>query len=122
MKYHITLGHQTVLGACTFFYTVPEESKLEEIKGLDEETRFGFFGELTEEVKQEIEFVYNSTHKYSDKLPKKATKPGIPPRYDILPIQARIYALIFFDAPVMCTPINSLLIGSKLDTEIERNE
>lgn len=61
-------------------------------------------------------------HTYSDVLPKKATKPGLPPKDDILPMQTQVYALISFESPIMCAPLNSLLIGSKLDTEIEKNE
>ena len=100
MKYHVTLGHQTVLGACTFFYSIPEEFKIDESQQ-PEESKFGVFGELTEEVKQEVEYVYNTTHTFSEKLPKKANKAGPPPKPDILPVQARIYALIVFDAPIM---------------------
>lgn len=122
MKYHVTLGHQTVLASCQFFYSTPEESKIESSKEVEaEDETFGIYGEITEEVKADVEYVYNSTHNYSDILPKKATKPGPPPE-GILPYQARIYALIFFEHPIMWAPINSLLIGSKLDAEIEKNE
>ncbi|CAI2364221.1 unnamed protein product [Moneuplotes crassus] len=122
-KYHITIGHQTVLGSSIFFYNVPgEESKLEEIKGEEEEEKFGFYGYESESSKAEVEYVYNTIHKYSDKLPKKATKPGVPPKPDILPLQSHIYALMYFDVPIVCAPINSIFIGSRLDAEIEKKE
>ena len=121
MKYHFTIGHQTVLGTCTFFYNIPEENKLDE-EDKDEESKFGFFGTVTESVKKEVEFVYNTIHLYSNCLPRKATKPGLPPKPEILPMQAKVYALIFFEAPIIWAPINSIFIGSKLDTEIEKNE
>ena len=119
-KYHITIGHQTVLGSWVFFYDTPEESKLEEAE--EEESKFGVFGESNSAVKAEVEYVHNTYHKYSDKLPKKASKPGPTPSKDILPFESNIYALITFDGPVVCAPINSLFIGSRLDAEIERKE
>lgn len=121
MKYHITIGHQTVLGTCSFFYHVPEESKTDEEEKF-EESKFGFFGTPSESVKKEVEYVYNTIHLHSNCLPRKATKPGLPPKPEILPIQSKIYALVFFEAPIVCAPINSIFIGSKLDTEIEKNE
>jgi len=86
-KYHITLGHQTVMGTSIFFYSIPEESKLES-DDTTEEYKFGIFGETSESVRKEVEFVYNTMHRYSDKLPRKATKPGPPPKDDILPMHA----------------------------------
>lgn len=122
VKYHITIGHQTVLGSCIFFYNIPEESKFSEDDTIEEESKFGFYGKPSTSVKAEVEFVYNTYHKYSDKLPRRATKPGVPPKSDILPMNAHIYALITFDAPIICVPPNSLFIGSRLDAEIEKNE
>lgn len=120
MKYHITLGHQTVLGSCIYFYTTPEENKLEVEDDKSEESKFGVFGNSTEAVKKEVEFVHNTYHKYADKLPRKATKPGIPPKPEILPMGSHIYALIHFDAPIIGTPVNSIFIGSRLDADIEK--
>jgi hypothetical protein len=98
MKFHITIGHQTVLGACVFFYDVPEESKLEQS---EDNHKFGFFGKPSEASKAEVEYVYNTCHKFSDKLPRKATKPGPTPKPSILPMHANIYALMYFDAPIV---------------------
>jgi hypothetical protein len=67
----------------------------------EEESKFGVFGSANESSKSELEYVYNTYHKYSDHLPRKATKPGPPPKADILPMHSRIYALIHFDAPVV---------------------
>jgi hypothetical protein len=120
MKFHITIGHQTVLGSCIFFYDVPEESKLEALS--EDDSQFGFYGKPSEATKAEIEYVYNTYHKYSDKLPRKATKPGPTPNPSILPMQANVYALMYFDSPIVWAPINSIFIGSRLDAEIKKKE
>ena len=88
----------------------------------EEEAKFGFYGKESESTKAEVEYVHNSIHKYSNILPRKATKPGIPPKSEILPKQANIYALMYFDSPIICVPINSIFIGSRLDAEIEKKE
>ena len=73
-------------------------------------------------LNKEVEYIYNTIHLHTNCLPRKATKPGVPPKPEILPMQSKVYALVFFEAPIVCAPINSIFIGSKLDTEIEKNE
>eukprot|EP00343_Euplotes_focardii_P005733 CAMPEP_0205810354 /NCGR_PEP_ID=MMETSP0205-20121125/14533_1 /ASSEMBLY_ACC=CAM_ASM_000278 /TAXON_ID=36767 /ORGANISM="Euplotes focardii, Strain TN1" /LENGTH=73 /DNA_ID=CAMNT_0053088399 /DNA_START=585 /DNA_END=806 /DNA_ORIENTATION=- len=73
---------------------------MEESKG-EEEAKFGFYGRGNEETKAEVEYIYNSVHKYADRLPKKATKPGVPAKKEILPMQSNIYALMYFDSPIV---------------------
>ncbi|CAG5981587.1 unnamed protein product [Menidia menidia] len=96
-KFHITVGHETVMGRVTFFGLTPSDSKQAESEPCSLQTPFNF----------DREYLY---------LDEYATgqgdgSPGPDPEQ---------WALLQFDRPVTC-PALCLVIGSKLDTDIHAN-
>eukprot|EP01137_Pigoraptor_chileana_P028344 Opistho-2@12196 len=82
-KFHVSVGHETVMARTTFFGTTlsPDEKKTDEATALNLTREYEYFDELTGDSNR-VEFV-----------------------------------LLEFEHPILCPP-KSLLIGSKLDTDI----
>ncbi|XP_062586633.1 selenocysteine-specific elongation factor-like [Saccostrea cucullata] len=92
-KFHITSGHETVMGRVTFF-------------GLYE-------GPSAEDSR---EFNFNLDYVYQEQLIAKST--GAEESGSKHPVQQ--YAVIEYERPITC-PEHCLVIGSKLDTDIHAN-
>ncbi|XP_077132681.1 selenocysteine-specific elongation factor [Ranitomeya variabilis] len=99
-KFHITLGHETVMGKVMFFSVAPPH--------LDQEgpTDHFDFGK---------EYLYQDSYVTKDSEVDKADGPR---GDELLPKQQ--WALLEFEKPVTC-PRLCLVIGSKLDTDIHSN-
>ncbi|XP_050412179.1 selenocysteine-specific elongation factor [Patella vulgata] len=89
-KFHITLGHETVMGKITVF-------------GCEQDSG-------------DNKFDFSKEYRYQDSYLTKDMCDGQDDR--MMPIKQ--YALIELDKPVTCA-INSLVIGSKLDTDVHAN-
>lgn len=93
-KFHITVGHDTVMGKAMFF---------------------GCYGDGAKNSK---DFDYNKDYKYQEALLADtaggATEDGQEDR------PSHQYAVLELEKPVTCTD-HSLVIGSKLDTDIHSN-
>ncbi|XP_069824836.1 selenocysteine-specific elongation factor [Dendropsophus ebraccatus] len=99
-KFHITLGHETVMGKVMFFSLPPPHLNHEE------PTDCFDFGK---------EYVYEDSYVTKDSEAEKADGPH---GDELLPKQQ--WALLEFEKPVTC-PKLCLVIGSKLDTDIHSN-
>ncbi|XP_063424847.1 selenocysteine-specific elongation factor-like [Mytilus trossulus] len=97
-KFHITTGHETVMAKVTFFglYEDPNSKEADSTTALD----------YTREYVYQDNFITNTAKQDQAKAQQR------------LPIKQ--YALIEYEKPVTC-PHNSLVIGSKLDTDIHAN-
>lgn len=99
-KFHITLGHETVMGKVMFFSLPPPYLNQEE------PTDHFDFGK---------EYLYQDSYITKD---SEAIKADGPQGDELLPKQQ--WALLEFEKPVTC-PKLCLVIGSKLDTDIHSN-
>ncbi|XP_053381410.1 selenocysteine-specific elongation factor-like [Mercenaria mercenaria] len=110
-KFHITTGHDTVMGRLTFFglYDKKEleslESQTAQIKISDENSL-----DLSKEYLYQEELISKSSKNKGD-----SAEGG-----DDNKIPVRQYALVQFEKPVTCQN-SALVIGSKLDTDIHAN-
>ncbi|CAG2193199.1 EEFSEC [Mytilus edulis] len=97
-KFHITTGHETVMAKVTFFglYKDPNSKVPDSTSVLD----------------------YTKEYVYQDSFITNTAKQDQAEAQQRLPIKQ--YALIEYEKPVTC-PHNSLVIGSKLDTDIHAN-
>ncbi|XP_071153895.1 selenocysteine-specific elongation factor-like [Mytilus edulis] len=97
-KFHITTGHETVMAKVTFFglYEDPNSKVPDSTTSLD----------------------YTKEYVYQDNFITNTAKQDQAEAQQRLPIKQ--YALIEYEKPVTC-PHNSLVIGSKLDTDIHAN-
>ncbi|XP_052093234.1 selenocysteine-specific elongation factor-like [Mytilus californianus] len=97
-KFHITTGHETVMAKVTFFglYEDPNSKVPDSTTVLD----------YTKEYVYQDSFITNTAQKDQAEAQQR------------LPIKQ--YALIEYEKPVTC-PHNSLVIGSKLDSDIHAN-
>jgi len=86
-KFHVTVGHSTVMGTCTFF-TLPEGESPSQSGNFDQNRDYKFQDEL---------------HLADEQHPKGSQ-----------------WAVLILETPVMC-PLESMVIGSKLDTDIHSN-
>ena len=91
-KFHITMGHETVMGRVAFFGSYQDTSN----------TAFDF----------------NQDYKYQDEL--ISTVKHSSKETDMIEVPKEQYALLEFEKPVTCAS-NCLVIGSKLDTDIHSN-
>ncbi|XP_069120108.1 selenocysteine-specific elongation factor-like isoform X1 [Argopecten irradians] len=106
-KFHITTGHDTVMGRVSFF-------------GLygDTATADGA-GESLHSTSNSFDF--SREYVYQDELKNvKIMKKDAGAEADVEPLPVKQFALIEYEKPVTC-PRNSLVIGSKLDTDIHTN-
>ena len=97
-KFHITTGHETVMAKVTFF-------------GLYEDSN-------SKEADSTSVLDYTKEYVYQDSFITNTAKQDQAEAQQRLPIKQ--YALIEYEKPVTC-PHNSLVIGSKLDTDIHAN-
>ncbi|KAM4582817.1 selenocysteine-specific elongation factor [Fundulus diaphanus] len=96
-KFHITVGHETVMAKVTFFGLPPAETKPTPPEPSSLETPFTFDGEYF----YQDEYVAGQREGASGPDPEQ-------------------WALLEFERPVTC-PALCLVIGSKLDTDIHAN-
>lgn len=102
-KFHITVGHETVMGRVMFFSPAPADFN-EEIK----ENAFDF----------EKDYLYQEEYLSKDSKSSEENKENDQAGEIQLPRQQ--WALLEFEKPVTC-PKLCLVIGSKLDTDIHAN-
>ncbi|XP_072238350.1 selenocysteine-specific elongation factor [Leuresthes tenuis] len=96
-KFHITVGHETVMARVTFFGLPPSDTKPSQSEPCSLETPFNF----------DREYFYQDEYATG----QAEGSPGPDPDQ---------WALLEFDRPVTC-PALCLVIGSKLDTDIHAN-
>uniref|UniRef100_A0A803Y6I8 Eukaryotic elongation factor, selenocysteine-tRNA specific n=1 Tax=Meleagris gallopavo TaxID=9103 RepID=A0A803Y6I8_MELGA len=101
-KFHITVGHETVMGRVMFFSPAPADFN-EEIQ----ENAFDF----------DKDYLYQEEYLSNDSKPSEENKENGQSEVQ-LPKQQ--WALLEFEKPVTC-PELCLVIGSKLDTDIHAN-
>ncbi|XP_013420042.1 selenocysteine-specific elongation factor-like isoform X1 [Lingula anatina] len=101
-KFHITMGHETVMGKVSFFGQ--KRDGVEDTSGAENNFNLG-----EEYIYQEELHIGKSVNESkNDNSEVVANKP------------VRQYALIMLEKPVTCAP-HCLVIGSKLDTDIHAN-
>nr|XP_033781957.1 selenocysteine-specific elongation factor isoform X2 [Geotrypetes seraphini]XP_033781958.1 selenocysteine-specific elongation factor isoform X2 [Geotrypetes seraphini] len=101
-KFHITVGHETVMGKVTFFGPSADNS--------DEEPQENCFDFGKEYLYQE-EYLCSDSKSSEDQENKQGAERQLPKQQ---------WALLEFEKPVTC-PKRCLVIGSKLDTDIHAN-
>lgn len=92
-KYHISLGHETVMAVCKYF-------------ALDN----------TENRSDEATFIWDNEYFYLDELAIHTNDKS----ENTQTLYKRQYVLLEFERPVIA-PLHCLIIGSKLDTEVHQN-
>ncbi|XP_077977999.1 selenocysteine-specific elongation factor-like [Glandiceps talaboti] len=108
-KFHITTGHATVMGRVSFFS--PNSEKEDSVTS---DSGFNFDQEY---IYQEELQSKQSAAKKSDSDKENASQSDEATKS---PLPNQQYALIEFEKPITCAD-SSLLIGSKLDTDIHAN-
>lgn len=127
-KFHISVGHMTVMAKVTFFGAKELQQVLEESPpqgaGKEEANRDQHFSLTGDEVRDipKMGFLWDKDYAYQDELAGKDPL-AVPPvlregedrgrRSPKLMIQ---YALLQLEQPVLC-PVHSLVIGSRLDAD-----
>uniref|UniRef100_A0A3Q3BAL4 Selenocysteine-specific elongation factor n=1 Tax=Kryptolebias marmoratus TaxID=37003 RepID=A0A3Q3BAL4_KRYMA len=96
-KFHITVGHETVMARVTFFGLPPVDSKLAP----------------SEPCSLETPFTFDREYFYQDEYVSGQGEGGSGP-------DSEQWALLEFERPVTC-PALCLVIGSKLDSDIHAN-
>lgn len=104
-KFHITIGHETVMGKLQVFGLPPGQSA----DSLEESFSFN----MTREYVFQEAVVDQSNHSASSAENENASS-------DNTAVSNRQWLFIEFEKPVTC-PENSLVIGSRLDTDIHLN-
>ncbi|XP_060600172.1 selenocysteine-specific elongation factor-like [Ruditapes philippinarum] len=111
-KFHITTGHDTVMGRLTFFGLYDDttdrrslEKQTAQIKVSDEDSL-----DLSKEYLYQDELISNSSKGKGD-----SAEGG-----EIKKLPVKQYALVQFEKPMTCQN-SALVIGSKLDTDIHAN-
>lgn len=102
-KFHITVGHETVMGRVMFFSPAPDDFTNEPL-----ENEFDF----------DKEYLYQE--EYLSKDSKSAEENKENDETGERPFPKQQWALLEFEKPVTC-PKLCLVIGSKLDTDIHAN-
>lgn len=100
-KFHITTGHETVMAKVSFF---------------------GLYDDGTSNLPESavLSLDYSKEYVYQDTLITKSTQNEKADAAALDKIPKKQYALIEYEKPVTC-PSDSLVIGSKLDTDIHAN-
>ena len=99
-KFHVTTGHETVMAKVTFF---------------------GLYEEGSSDVPDSTNsFDYSKEYVHQDGLITKAKQSDKAEACALDKHPVKQYGLIEYEKPVTC-PTNSLVIGSKLDTDIHAN-
>ncbi|XP_078517868.1 selenocysteine-specific elongation factor isoform X2 [Lissotriton helveticus] len=102
-KFHITVGHETVMGRVMFFSPAPDDfDKDPPEQGLDFEKEYLYQEEYLSKDSKSSDTNEESSQVGEGRLPKQQ------------------WALLEFEKPVTC-PKLCLVIGSKLDTDIHAN-
>lgn len=110
-KFHITVGHETVMGRVTFFRYAPSEPRTEPDPAPSA-------GEDPAPFQFEREYLYQEEYLIGQPRQEGGDsdgKPAAPKQQD-----EKQWALLEFEKPVTC-PRLCLVIGSKLDTDIHSN-
>uniref|UniRef100_A0A8C8RVC1 Selenocysteine-specific elongation factor n=1 Tax=Pelusios castaneus TaxID=367368 RepID=A0A8C8RVC1_9SAUR len=102
-KFHITVGHETVMGRVMFFSPAPSDFSKEPLENV-----FDF----------DKEYLYQEEYLPKGSKPSEENKENDQTGEGQLPRQQ--WALLEFEKPVTC-PKLCLVIGSKLDTDIHAN-
>jgi selenocysteine-specific elongation factor len=103
-KFHVTIGHETVMGKATFF-----SGPLPVNREFDFEAEYPFLEELPDSKTKVAEAKAGSdkeAHGHRERETK--SEPAT---------QESHYALLEFEKPVTCLP-DSIAIGSRLDTDV----
>lgn len=123
-KFHISVGHTTVMGTVTFFGARELSKRLKESNisghGSDPETTgLGDNADVAGLPKLAFDFTEDFLQQdgYMEQLEDDTTAAAVETAQDIIPLH---WAIIDFQTPVYC-PVNSLIIGSRLDTDIQAN-
>ncbi|KAA0712859.1 Selenocysteine-specific elongation factor [Triplophysa tibetana] len=98
-KFHITVGHETVMARISFFHRVPPENQNGDSTPSSQKQRLDFFS-----------FDWEFHH-----LDEYLSCPGDGERQEV-----QQWALLEFERPVTCPPL-CLVIGSRLDSDIHGN-
>lgn len=99
-KFHVTTGHETVMAKVTFF---------------------GLYEEGSSDVPDSTNSIdYSKEYVHQDGLITKATQSNKAEACALDKHPVKQYGLVEYEKPVTC-PHNSLVIGSKLDTDIHAN-
>lgn len=106
-KFHITIGHETVMGKLQLFGLPPAE-ELQECDGFEFERDYVYQEEVIDLTKLHTE----EADKQNESISQET---------NTIPLSKHQWALIEFEKPVTC-PNNSLVIGSRLDTDIHLNK
>lgn len=101
-KFHITVGHETVMGKVMFFSLPPHLNQEESTGGFDFSKEYSY---------QDSYLTKESTNSEQDKADGQ---------HGCDPLPKQQWALLEFEKPVTC-PKLCLVIGSKLDTDIHSN-
>ena len=113
-KFHISTGHDTVMGRMTFF-GLYEENSVDSASGLETGA-----AKLTIADNDVVD--YTKEYLYQDELlsadAKKSSASGDAAEKYSFPVKQ--YALVQFEKPIVCQN-HCLVIGSKLDTDIHAN-
>lgn len=102
-KFHLTTGHDTIMGRVSFFGLYGNQATDDAADSTSNSFDFG------------REYVYQD-ELINTKIMKKETAAAS----DAEPLPLKQFALVEYEKPVTC-PQNSLVIGSKLDTDIHTN-
>ncbi|KAH0630162.1 hypothetical protein JD844_012847 [Phrynosoma platyrhinos] len=102
-KFHITVGHETVMGRVMFFSPAPDDFSSEP---MEDSFDFG------------KEYLYQEEYLWKDSRSSEENKENDQTAERQIPNQQ--WALLEFEKPVTC-PKLCLVIGSKLDTDIHTN-
>ena len=146
MKFHVTVGHTTVMATAQFFGEVPEEGAAESATvadaekllaglSLDKGQREAAVAAAAGDAKASwMEFSFDREYKHCDYLEtaaevrKRDADAGEAGAADLAAAAAHAgdtpafatWALLTFDQPITC-PVDSLYIASRFDTDIHQN-
>lgn len=109
-KFHITTGHDTVMGRLTFFGYYGNTAGAGPLESST--------GALTLDTSTEIDL--SREYLYQDELLSRKGKSSGVENETTDPFPNKQYALVQFERPVTCQN-HALIIGSKLDTDIHAN-
>lgn len=110
-KFHITVGHETVMGRVTFFRHAPSEPRTEPDPAPST-------GEDPAPFQFEREYLYQEEYLIGQPRQEGGDSDGKP--VALKQQDEKQWALLEFEKPVTC-PRLCLVIGSKLDTDIHSN-
>ncbi|CAI8054509.1 Selenocysteine-specific elongation factor [Geodia barretti] len=106
-KFHVTIGHETVMGKATFF-----SGPLPVNREFDLEAEYPFLEELPDSKTKVAEAKAGSDKEAAEGHGHRERETNSEPA-----TQESHYALLEFEKPVTCLP-DSIAIGSRLDTDV----